>query len=45
MKSIMLGAQAIALGDADIVVSGGMENMSMIPHYQHGKIFYKIWSC
>lgn len=33
MKSIMLGAQAIALGDADIVVAGGMENMSMVPHY------------
>ncbi|CAL2061229.1 acetyl-CoA C-acyltransferase [Tenacibaculum sp. 190524A05c] len=37
MKSIMLGAQAIALGDADIVVTGGMENMSMIPHYQHAR--------
>ncbi len=33
MKSIMLGAQAIALGDAEIVVAGGMENMSMVPHY------------
>lgn len=37
MKSIMLGAQAIALGDADIVVAGGMENMSMIPHYQYAR--------
>ncbi|CAM1374603.1 Acetyl-CoA acetyltransferase [Tenacibaculum xiamenense] len=37
MKSIMLGAQSIALGDADIVVAGGMENMSMIPHYQHAR--------
>lgn len=37
MKSIMLGAQAVALGDADIVVAGGMENMSMIPHYQHAR--------
>ncbi|SEB85338.1 acetyl-CoA C-acetyltransferase [Tenacibaculum sp. MAR_2009_124] len=37
MKSIMLGAQTIALGDADIVVAGGMENMSMIPHYQHAR--------
>jgi len=37
MKSIMLGAQAIALGDAEIVVTGGMENMSMIPHYQHAR--------
>jgi len=37
MKSIMLAAQAIALGDADIVVAGGMENMSSIPHYQHAR--------
>ena len=33
MKAVMQGAQAIALGDAEIVVAGGMENMSMIPHY------------
>lgn len=33
MKSVMMAAQAIALGDADIVVAGGMENMSRIPHY------------
>lgn len=33
MKAIMQGAQAIANGDAEIVVAGGMENMSMIPHY------------
>ena len=35
MKSIMMGAQAIMCGDAEIVVAGGMENMSMIPHYLH----------
>ncbi len=35
MKSVMLGAQAIMCGDAEIVVAGGMENMSMIPHYLH----------
>ena len=35
MKSIMQGAQSIALGDNDIVVVGGMENMSSIPHYLH----------
>lgn len=35
MKAIMQGAQAIALGDAQIVVAGGMENMSLIPHYVH----------
>lgn len=33
MKAIMFGAQAILAGDAEIVVAGGMENMSMIPHY------------
>ena len=33
MKSIMFGAQAILLGDADIVVVGGMENMSSAPFY------------
>ncbi len=35
MKAIMQGAQAIMCGDAEIVVAGGMENMSMIPHYVH----------
>jgi acetyl-CoA C-acetyltransferase len=35
MKAVMQGAQAIALGDADIIVAGGMENMSQIPHYVH----------
>ena len=37
MKSIMLAAQSIALGDNDIVVAGGMENMRMIPHYVHAR--------
>ena len=35
MKAIMQGAQAIMAGDAEIVVAGGMENMSLIPHYLH----------
>lgn len=35
MKAVMQAAQAIALGDAEIIVAGGMENMSMIPHYLH----------
>jgi acetyl-CoA C-acetyltransferase len=35
MKAVMQAAQAIQLGDAEIVVAGGMENMSMIPHYVH----------
>jgi acetyl-CoA C-acetyltransferase len=33
LKAVMLAAQAIQLGDADVVVAGGMENMSMAPHY------------
>ena len=35
MKAVMLGAQAIQCGDAEIVVAGGMENMSLIPHYMN----------
>lgn len=37
MKAVMLAAQSIALGDTSIVVAGGMENMSLIPHYLHGR--------
>ncbi len=33
MKSVMIGAQSIALGQADLVIAGGMENMSQIPYY------------
>jgi acetyl-CoA C-acetyltransferase len=33
LKSVMLGAQAIALGDAEIIVAGGMESMSNSPYY------------
>ncbi len=32
LKAVILGAQAIALGDARVVVAGGMENMSMTPY-------------
>ncbi|HPE83934.1 MAG: acetyl-CoA C-acyltransferase [Aequorivita sp.] len=35
MKAVMHAAQTIALGDADVVVAGGMESMSNIPHYVH----------
>ncbi|MGB1211716.1 MAG: acetyl-CoA C-acyltransferase, partial [Lacinutrix venerupis] len=37
MKTVVQAAQAIALGDAEIVVAGGMENMSLIPHYFHAR--------
>jgi len=33
MKAIMIGAQSIMCGDADVVVAGGMENMSQVPFY------------
>jgi acetyl-CoA C-acetyltransferase len=33
MKAIMQGAQSIMLGDADVVVAGGMESMSQVPFY------------
>ena len=33
MKSIMIAAQTIKAGDNDIVIAGGMENMSSVPHY------------
>lgn len=33
MKAISLAAQAIMLGDADVVIAGGMENMSQVPFY------------
>lgn len=36
MKSVSLGAQQIMTGMADVVVAGGMENMSMVPHYLPG---------
>ena len=42
MKSVMLGAQAIQCGDAQIVVAGGMENMSLIPHYMQLRNGYKF---
>ena len=33
LKAVMLAAQAVQLGDAEVVVAGGMENMSMAPYY------------
>jgi acetyl-CoA C-acetyltransferase len=37
MKAVMFGAQSILAGDNEIVVAGGMENMSMTPHYIDGR--------
>ena len=42
MKSIMFAAQAIKSGDQDIVVAGGMENMSSVPHYVDGRQGHKL---
>jgi acetyl-CoA C-acetyltransferase len=42
MKSISLGAQSILAGDNHIVVVGGMENMSSVPHYYNARIATKL---
>ncbi len=39
MKSVMIAAQSIRLGDADIIVAGGMESMSKVPFYSHNMRF------
>ena len=35
MKAVMQGVQAIMVGDAEVVIAGGMENMSLTPHLSH----------
>jgi acetyl-CoA C-acetyltransferase len=42
MKSIALGAASIMTGDNDCVVVGGMENMSMVPHYMNARTSTKL---
>lgn len=42
MKAIMQGTQAIKAGDADVVVVGGMESMSNVPHYLEGRNGVKL---
>ncbi|MCP4372591.1 MAG: acetyl-CoA C-acetyltransferase [Deltaproteobacteria bacterium] len=43
LKTVMLAAQAIQVGDADVVVAGGMENMSMAPYYlEKGRFGYRM---
>ncbi len=44
MKAVMQAAQSIALGDANIIVAGGMENMSLIPHYLYARTGTKFGS-
>lgn len=42
MKAVMNAAQTIALGNADVIVAGGMESMSNIPHYVHMRNGHKF---
>jgi acetyl-CoA C-acetyltransferase len=42
MKAVMQAAQSIALGDTEIIIAGGMENMSLIPHYYHTRTANKF---
>jgi len=42
MKAISLAAQSIMTGDNDCVVAGGMENMSMVPHYYDARSAVKL---
>ena len=42
MKAISLGVQSILSGDNDVVVAGGMENMSMVPHYFNARVATKL---
>lgn len=42
MKAIMMGAQSIIAGDNEIVIAGGMENMSSVPHYINGRQGVKL---
>ncbi|MEG2100802.1 acetyl-CoA C-acetyltransferase [Chryseobacterium piscicola] len=42
MKAVTMAAQAIKAGDADVIVAGGMENMSMVPHYYNARNATKL---
>jgi acetyl-CoA C-acetyltransferase len=42
MKAVTMAAQAIKAGDADIIVAGGMENMSLVPHYYNARVATKL---
>lgn len=42
MKAVMMAAQAIKAGDQEIIVAGGMENMSKVPHYFAGRNSIKL---
>ncbi|ALR30459.1 MULTISPECIES: acetyl-CoA C-acyltransferase [Chryseobacterium] len=42
MKAVTMAAQAIKAGDVDVIVAGGMENMSSVPHYYNARIATKL---
>lgn len=42
MKAVMMAAQSIKAGDMDVIVAGGMENMSMVPHYYNARNATKL---
>lgn len=43
LKSVALAAQSIGLGEADVVVAGGMESMTRVPHYlERGRLGYRL---
>lgn len=42
MKAVTMAAQAIKAGDADVIVAGGMENMSSVPHYYNARNAAKL---
>jgi len=42
MKAVTMAAQAIKAGDADLIVAGGMENMSSVPHYYNARNATKL---
>ncbi len=42
MKAVMMAAQSIKAGDQDIIIAGGMENMSLVPHYYHARNATKL---
>ncbi|GAB0157769.1 acetyl-CoA C-acyltransferase [Chryseobacterium sp. Alg-005] len=42
MKAVMMAAQSIKAGDAEVIVAGGMENMSMVPHYYNARVATKL---
>jgi acetyl-CoA C-acetyltransferase len=44
LKAVMLAAQVIIAGDAEVIVAGGMENMSQVPYYlENARTGYRLW--